>query len=88
MSTMRKTHFDPDSIDYEAIADPGHGNTVAAWTGVFIMLIGTTIAAVGNVIFNDVIFYAGIGVVVLGLIVGIILRLAGFGKNGKRSKDH
>lgn len=88
MTSMKNAPIERDAIDYDAIADPGHGNTVAAWTGVAIMLLGSIIAGVGNVIFNDFLFYGGIAVAAVGLLVGFILRLMGFGAKGKRSKGH
>ncbi|MGO1439346.1 MAG: HGxxPAAW family protein [Brevibacterium yomogidense] len=72
--------LDRDAIDYEKIKDPGHGNTPAAWTGVFLMLLGGVILAVGFVMVVDVIIYAGIGVFVAGPIIGLIMRAAGKGK--------
>lgn len=69
-----------DAIDYEKIKDPGHGNTPAAWTGVFLMLLGGAILAIGFVLGVDIITYAGIAVFVAGPIVGLIMRAAGKGK--------
>jgi len=72
--------LDRDAIDYEAVKDPGHGNTPAAWTGVFLMLLGATILAIGFVLGTDIITYTGLAVVVAGPIVGLIMRAAGKGK--------
>ncbi|MCF2571479.1 HGxxPAAW family protein [Brevibacterium sp. UCMA 11754] len=76
--------LDKSTIDYAAIADPGHGNSVAGWTGVIVMLIGVTIGCVGFTIHTATITYVGIGVVVLGLIAGIILRAVGLGNKPKK----
>ncbi|WP_051297708.1 HGxxPAAW family protein [Brevibacterium album] len=72
--------LDPSSIDYEAIKDPGHGNTPAAWTGVFVMLIGIAIATYGNIVASMPVFWAGGAVAVIGLAAGIAMRFAGKGK--------
>lgn len=72
--------LDRDAIDYEKIKDPGHGNTPAAWTGVFLMILGGTILSVGFVMGVDVITYAGLAVFVAGPIVGLIMRAVGKGK--------
>lgn len=72
--------LDRDAIDYEKIKDPGHGNTPAAWTGVFLMLLGGTILAVGVVLGMDIITYVGLAVFVAGPILGLIMRAAGKGK--------
>lgn len=77
------TDLDKSTIDYAAIADPGHGNSVAGWTGVIIILIGVTIGCVGFTIHTSIITYVGAGVAVLGIIVGIILRAVGLGNKPK-----
>ncbi|MDN5807261.1 MAG: hypothetical protein L0J17_01850 [Brevibacterium sp.] len=78
------TDLDKSTIDYAAIADPGHGNSVAGWTGVIIILIGVTIGCVGFTIHTAIITYIGIGVVALGVLVGIILRAVGLGNKPKK----
>ncbi len=72
--------LDRAAIDYEKIKDPGHGNTPAAWTGVFLMLLGGTILAFGFVLGVDILTYAGIAVFVAGPIIGLVMRAAGKGK--------
>lgn len=73
--------LDINSIDYDAVKDPGHGNTPAAWTGVFVMLAGGTVAAIGNVVGNDPVFIGGCAVaVVAGPAIGLIMRAMGKGK--------
>ncbi|MDN6528403.1 MAG: hypothetical protein L0K67_04900 [Brevibacterium sp.] len=78
------TDLDKSTIDYAAIADPGHGNSVAGWTGVIIILIGVPIGCVGFTIHTAIITYIGIGVVALGVLVGIILRAVGLGNKPKK----
>ena len=73
--------LDRSAIDYDKIKDPGHGNTPAAWMGVFLMLLGSTILAIGLVIENQTMLYAGLAVVVAGPVVGLIMRAAGKGKH-------
>lgn len=75
--------LDKSTIDYKAIADPGHGNSIAGWTGVIIMLIGVSVGCVGFTIHNPTITYIACGIVVLGLIVGMILRAVGLGNKPK-----
>lgn len=58
----------------------GHGNTVAAWTAVAIMLVGCVISAVSIWFAAIPGFWVGVGVVVLGAIVGKVLQVMGFGK--------
>ena len=57
-----------------------HGNTVAAWTAVIIMIIGSVIA--GTAIWYSAIpvFWVGIAVVVIGAITGKVLQVMGYGQ--------
>ncbi|GAB2514949.1 HGxxPAAW family protein [Paramicrobacterium agarici] len=68
----------PESID------PGHGHSPAAWTAVIIMLVAFTIGTVMLFIGQPFGVIAAAGLLVVGLIVGWILKLAGFGVNGPR----
>ncbi|MHA7190672.1 HGxxPAAW family protein [Arthrobacter sp. MDT2-16] len=74
----------------------GHGNSPAAWTCVLIMLAGAAVASFafilasteGNKDFGTVLFWAGIGVMFVGLIVGFILRKIGYGVGGSKLKKN
>ena len=57
-----------------------HGQTVAAWTAVIIMLVGSTISAIAVVVASPLIFWVGIVVCVLGGIAGLVLRSMGYGQ--------
>lgn len=61
------------------MAGSAHGHTPAAWTGVIISFIGFCIAGVFMVAANVPGFWAGIGVIVLGGIVGGAMKVAGLG---------
>ena len=82
MATTRRAGNDLDrsAIDYDRIKDPGHGNTPAAWMGVFLMLVGSTILAFGIVLESDVTIWTGVIFAVAGPVVGLIMRAAGKGK--------
>lgn len=67
------------------ISDPGHGNSIAAWTAVIIMLVGFTIGAVAFFFVVEWLVWASAGVVVLGLIVGWVLVKAGYGVRGAKT---
>ncbi len=68
----------------------GHGNSPAAWTCVFVMILGAAIASVGYIMASHLVFWTGVGVMFVGLIVGYIMKKAGYGVGGhKLSKsDH
>ena len=74
-----------DDVDHSEA--PGHGNSPAAWTTVIVMLVGALIASIAFVIANTPIFIAGAAVMVLGLIVGFIMRKAGYGVGGSKLKN-
>ncbi|GGU89367.1 hypothetical protein GCM10010275_27310 [Streptomyces litmocidini] len=61
------------------MAGSAHGHTPAAWTGVIISFIGFCIAGVFMVAANVPGFWAGMGVIVLGGIVGGGMKAAGLG---------
>lgn len=57
----------------------GHGHTPAAWTGVIISFIGFCVAGVFMVAANSAGFWAGIGLILLGGLVGLVMKAAGLG---------
>ncbi|MGW5778937.1 HGxxPAAW family protein [Streptomyces sp. NPDC003863] len=61
------------------MAGSAHGHTPAAWTGVIISFIGFCIAGVFMVAANLPGFWAGVGVIILGGIVGGGMKIAGLG---------
>lgn len=67
---------------------PGHGNTMAAWIMFGVIFVGFCISCVAFTIPAWPLFWAGGVVIVLGLVVGLVLKLAGFGVGGKHTKEH
>ncbi len=64
--------------------EPGHGNSPAAWTAVAIMLIAF---AIGTLAFwFEVVWlvWAAAVLVLVGLLVGLIMKKAGYGVGGAR----
>lgn len=57
-----------------------HGRTVAAWTTTWVVVAGGLIASIGLVMAATWLFWAGLAVSVLGLVVGKVLSVAGFGQ--------
>jgi hypothetical protein len=65
----------------ESAPHSDHGNTPAAWTAVVVMLLGMTIGAVAVILLNWTLFWiGGVGVLVLGVVVGKVMSMMGFGK--------
>ncbi|MDJ0320274.1 HGxxPAAW family protein [Pseudarthrobacter sp. PS3-L1] len=65
----------------------GHGNSPAAWTCVIVMLVGALICSIAFVIANTPIFIGGAVVMVIGLILGFVMRKAGYGVEGHKLKN-
>jgi hypothetical protein len=68
--------------------DPGHGNSVASWTTVIIIMVATLL---GTWFFWDNqpnLVWASGGLVVVGLVAGAILKAAGYGVGGSKTKGH
>ncbi|MFJ3660473.1 HGxxPAAW family protein [Streptomyces sp. NPDC090119] len=61
------------------MAGSSHGHTPAAWTGVIIAFIGFCVSGAFTVMAQPVGFWAGLVIVVLGGIVGWIMRSMGLG---------
>ncbi len=60
------------------------GKTVAAWTFSALVLLGAILFALGMVTGQSILLLVGVGSVVLAIVVGFILRTAGFGQKAKR----
>ncbi|OPF73587.1 hypothetical protein VT50_0228445 [Streptomyces antioxidans] len=61
------------------MAGHNHGHTPAAWTGVTIAFIGFCVAGAFTVAAEPLGFWAGMGIIVLGGVVGAAMRAAGLG---------
>ncbi|WP_081236583.1 HGxxPAAW family protein [Streptomyces viridosporus] len=62
------------------MAGSSHGHTPAAWTGVIIAFIGFCVAGMFMVMAQPVGFWAGMGLVILGAVVGGIMSAMGMGQ--------
>ena len=56
-----------------------HGNTPAAWTGVTIILVGFAVGGLGLVLGNWLMFWIGVALVPVAVIIGKIMQLKGLG---------
>ncbi len=62
--------------------DPGHGNSIAAWTAVSLITLGTVIGAIAFPLNSVWVFWAGVVVIVLGVLAGKVMAMMGFGVHG------
>jgi membrane protein YdbS with pleckstrin-like domain len=63
---------------------PGHGNSPAAWIAVIIMLVAFAIGTFAFWFDVPWLVWASAGLFVVGAIVGLVLKLVGFGVGGDR----
>jgi len=63
--------------------DPGHGDTIAAWTTVIAIMIAFAVATLGAWLASSALLVAGGVLVVAGLVAGFVLKRAGYGNNAK-----
>ncbi|MFI8945835.1 HGxxPAAW family protein [Streptomyces sp. NPDC053750] len=70
------------------MAGSSHGHTPAAWTGVIIAFIGFCIAGMFMVAAQPVGFWAGMAVVLLGGLVGAVMRSMGLGQPKQNHPVH
>lgn len=71
-------------------ADPGHGNSPAAWTAVIIMLIAFTIGTTAFWFEMEWLVWAAAGLLVVGALTGLVMMKLGYGVDGDKvvSRDH
>ena len=70
------------------IADPGHGNSPAAWTAVIIMLVAFVIGTVAFFFAVEWLVWASAGLLLVGLIVGWVMRRMGYGVDAVNGQGH
>jgi hypothetical protein len=68
--------------------DPGHGNSVASWTTVTVILVAFTVGTLFFFLDNAAMVWASAGLAVLGLVIGWVLKRSGYGVGGKHTKAH
>lgn len=70
------------------IEDPGHGNSPAAWATVTIILIAFSTGTVFFFFEMAELVIASAVLALLGPLVGLVLKRAGFGVGGPKTKSH
>ncbi|NBU23686.1 MAG: hypothetical protein EBS38_07260 [Actinobacteria bacterium] len=68
--------------------DPGHGNSVAAWTSVTIILVAFSVGTFFFFLENVTMVWISVAFVMLGIFAGPVLKKLGYGVGGKHSKSH
>lgn len=67
--------------------DDGHGNSVAAWAMVGILLVASAVMSLAVIFPSVPLFIGGVVLAVVGLVVGKVLALAGYGVDGAISRS-
>lgn len=70
----------------ENLNDPGHGDSVASWAAVIIIMIAFTIGTFAFWFDIAALVWASAVLAVAGVPVGIFLKRAGYGVGGEKSK--
>ena len=66
--------------------EPGHGNSIAAWSAVITAIVGITIATLGIVLPEGTLVFVGSILTVLSIPMGPVLAKLGYGVNQTTSK--
>jgi multisubunit Na+/H+ antiporter MnhG subunit len=61
------------------IHEEDHGHSIAAWTAVIIILVGSAVASLAVIITNTPLLVVGLVICVLGAVTGKLLGMAGYG---------
>lgn len=68
--------------------EPGHGNSVAAWTTVIIVLVAFSAGTLFFWLDNASLVWASAVLAAIGPLVGWLLKRAGYGVGGEHTKAH
>ena len=60
-------------------ANDDHGSTPAAWTAVTIIMIAFLVGGVGVLMANVWVFWLGVALIVVGVVVGKVMQMMGIG---------
>ena len=56
-----------------------HGSTPAAWTAVTIIMVAFLVGGIGVVAAQPWLFWVGVGLIVVGIVVGKVMQMMGMG---------
>ncbi len=64
-----------------------HGNSIAAWSAVTIVMVASCVGAIGVLISAPWLFWVGVALIVVGVAAGKVLAMMGFGMK-REAADH
>jgi small neutral amino acid transporter SnatA (MarC family) len=68
------------ALDATAAHHDDHGSTPAAWTTVAIIVLAFVVGTLAIILGNWVMFWVGVGLIVVGVVVGKVMAMMGLGK--------
>ena len=80
---MAGKHSTDPAHTTEHVVEDHHGQSVAAWTSVAILLVASAVIALSFPLSSTPLLIVGIVLVVVGLVVGKVLAATGYGIAGK-----
>jgi hypothetical protein len=66
--------------------EPGHGDSVAAWTTVSIIIVAFALGTLFFWLDIAALVWASAGLALAGVAIGVLLKRAGYGVGGSKSK--
>lgn len=79
----RPTDPNAERVHLPVAAPPtNHGHTLAAWVTVGLVILGGVAAALGMIAPLPWLVWTGFGIIAVGLVVGRVLKMLGFGQTG------
>jgi hypothetical protein len=66
--------------------EPGHGDSVAAWTTVSIIIVAFALGTLFFWLDIAALVWASAGLALAGVAIGVVLKRAGYGVGGSKSK--
>ena len=66
------------------VEEPGEGNSPAAWVAVVIMLVAFAVGTLAFWFNLPWLVFASVGLLIVGAIVGLVLKRMGYGVNGPK----
>ena len=66
--------------------EPGHGDSVAAWTTVIIIIAAFALGTLFFWLDIAALVWASAGLAVAGVVIGLYLKKAGYGVGGSKTK--
>lgn len=70
----------------ENLSEPGHGDSLAAWVAVVIILLAFGLGTLFFWFDQALLVWASAGLALVGLAAGYFLKKAGYGVGGSKSK--